>query len=260
MIVGLALAFARHRRAARSGAHTIRCFLESQKLRLALDRDAGSEPGDRSDRRSCSSSRDRSAHTETDSCPRPCRRGRRARPVCRPPRDWRRVIFRPHRDDFVSEADLAVYSSSVRACTASARDVVPGSAVLSTIRTRTPSRVSHKRQHEARRSRANDENVRCRESTPFRDSGYRDGSEQPSSMGFPVRIFQLDLSAAGADFHLVAKCSPAFFQRRSIAGRLCTRRTTRVQPPGWCAGRPSGIGRDPDAPGPLSRVDRRVPE
>src|SRR5439155_25988322 len=36
------------------------------------------------------------------------------------------------------------YSSSVRACTATARDVVPGSAVLSTIRTRTPSRVSHR--------------------------------------------------------------------------------------------------------------------
>src|SRR5205814_988007 len=36
------------------------------------------------------------------------------------------------------------YSSSVRACTARARDVVPGSAVLSTIRTRTPSRVSQR--------------------------------------------------------------------------------------------------------------------
>ena len=35
------------------------------------------------------------------------------------------------------------YSSRVRACTASAREVVPGSAVWSIIRTRTPSRVIH---------------------------------------------------------------------------------------------------------------------
>src|ERR1700756_2846256 len=35
------------------------------------------------------------------------------------------------------------YNSSVRACTATARDVVPASAVLSMILTRTPNRVSH---------------------------------------------------------------------------------------------------------------------
>ena len=52
------------------------------------------------------------------------------------------VIFRP-RATTASARPTWRYSSSVRACTASARDVVPGSAVLSTIRTRMPSRVSH---------------------------------------------------------------------------------------------------------------------
>ena len=46
-------------------------------------------------------------------------------------------------DDRASEAKLIVHSS-VRAWTTSARDVVHGSAVWSTIRTRTPNRLSHK--------------------------------------------------------------------------------------------------------------------
>jgi hypothetical protein len=45
-------------------------------------------------------------------------------------------------NDRLGEANLA-YSSSVRACTATARDVVDAAAFLSTMRTRTPSRVSH---------------------------------------------------------------------------------------------------------------------
>ena len=49
-----------------------------------------------------------------------------------------------HRSTTASARPIWRYSSSVRACTASAREVVPGSAVLSTILTRTPSRVSHR--------------------------------------------------------------------------------------------------------------------
>jgi hypothetical protein len=50
-------------------------------------------------------------------------------------------IFRP-RSTTASAMPACAYSSSVRACTARAREVVPGSVVLSTIRTRTPIRVS----------------------------------------------------------------------------------------------------------------------
>src|SRR4051794_37575254 len=53
------------------------------------------------------------------------------------------VIFRP-RLTTASASPTWRYSSSVRACTARARDVVPGSEVLSTMRTRMPSRVSHR--------------------------------------------------------------------------------------------------------------------
>ena len=53
------------------------------------------------------------------------------------------TAFRP-RAATSSAMPIWLYSSSVRACTAIARDVVPGSAVLSTILTRTPSRVSHR--------------------------------------------------------------------------------------------------------------------
>ena len=55
----------------------------------------------------------------------------------------RREHLAAARDDRVSESSW-LYSSSVRACTASARDVVPGSAVWSTILTLTPKCVSHK--------------------------------------------------------------------------------------------------------------------
>src|SRR5438067_4081551 len=51
-------------------------------------------------------------------------------------------IFRP-RATMAAARPICPYSSSVRACTATARDVVPGSEVLSTIRTGTPSRASH---------------------------------------------------------------------------------------------------------------------
>ena len=40
-------------------------------------------------------------------------------------------------------------------------------------------------------------------------------------------------------------------QARSVAARSATRITMRFHPPGRC-GSPDGIGRDPDAPGPLS--------
>src|SRR3984893_652512 len=53
------------------------------------------------------------------------------------------TIFLP-RSTTASARPTWLYSSSVRACTASARDVVPGSAVLSMTLTRTPSRVSHR--------------------------------------------------------------------------------------------------------------------
>src|ERR1700674_384613 len=53
------------------------------------------------------------------------------------------TALRP-RSTSASESPIWRYSSSVRACTATARDVVAGSAVLSTILTRTPSRVSHR--------------------------------------------------------------------------------------------------------------------
>ena len=74
--------------------------------------------------------------------------------------------------------------------------------------------------------------------------------------GIAVRIFHLNLFAAGSDLHLIAKAH-AWFSSALMRGA-----TPSLQgPPGSSPGLlwpPSGIGREPDAPGPL-RISLRGP-
>src|SRR5207247_1715191 len=67
------------------------------------------------------------------------------------------------------------------------------------------------------------------------------------------RTIDLDFPATRPCLHLVPEMKAAFFNTSMNAGRSLTRITTRFHPPGSCCC-PLGIGRDPDARGPLSRI------
>jgi hypothetical protein len=68
-----------------------------------------------------------------------------------------------------------------------------------------------------------------------------------------VRLFDLNLPTTGASFHLVAEAKPRLPQRGHEGWGICPFNTSRFQPADACCC-PSGIGREPDAPGPLSRI------
>ena len=72
-----------------------------------------------------------------------------------------------------------------------------------------------------------------------------------------VRIFQPGSVSAGTVSILLPKCSFALDSASTKPCRSSTRKTARFHPPGsWC--RPSGSGREPGAPGPLSQNLQRT--
>jgi len=84
---------------------------------------------------------------------------------------------------------------------------------------------------------------------------YRSGSK--SSRGLPSGSSNWICLPPGPTSISLRKRSPAFFSAAMRAGRSATWRSTRFHPPGsWRL--PSGIGRDPEAPGPL-RTSFRLP-
>lgn len=91
------------------------------------------------------------------------------------------------------------------------------------------------------------------------DGEYGARSNHPagsnSSIGFPSGSANWICLPPGPTSISLRKCNPAARIASIRAGRSITRSTTRFHPPGSCA-RPSGIVRDPDAPGPLSNSVR----
>jgi hypothetical protein len=67
----------------------------------------------------------------------------------------------------------------------------------------------------------------------------------------PIGILELNLSATRAGFHFITELQPRFSSLSISRATSLTCSTMRFHPPASCR-RPSGIGREPDAPGPLS--------
>jgi multicopper oxidase len=85
----------------------------------------------------------------------------------------------------------------------------------------------------------------------LRMNRYRAGSN--NSIGFPSGSSIWICLPPGPVSMSFRKWRPAFFSVSMNAGRSVTRSTTRFHPPGSC-GWPFGIGRDPDACGPLRSI------
>jgi len=75
--------------------------------------------------------------------------------------------------------------------------------------------------------------------------------------GIAVRVFQQDLLAAGANFHLIAKMEPRLLESFD-AGRKVSHLQYHAVPSARFLMLSTGHGRDPDAPGPL-RISFRLP-
>src|SRR5262245_64345685 len=70
-----------------------------------------------------------------------------------------------------------------------------------------------------------------------------------------IRILQMNLLAAGSGFDLVAEDDALPLQCSDTDDKSSTSRAIRFQPPGsWV--RASGMGREPELPGPLSHKAR----